>query len=163
MINKRKCVLLVGLLISVSSSSFANLSYNPDQLAQFNLNNQCSNCDLSGAYFSGNHSGAVFSGTNLTGSIGRGTFSLTNFSGSNLSSANWSNANLSYSQIAFIPVVNTNFTGADLSYVNFEGTLTNNAIFDGSNLYGSNISQQQLDNSKSYCGATLPNGTRKNC
>lgn len=158
-----KSSLLLGALLCISTSSFSAISYNADQLAQFNLTNQCNSCDLSGARLSGNHSGAVLASTNLTGSIGTGTFSLANFSGSNLSSANWSNANLSYAQMTYIPLINTNFSGADLSYANFEGSNTNNAVFDGANLYGANISQQQLDTSKSYCGATLPSGIRKNC
>lgn len=161
MLNKGNCSLAVGLLI-LSSFSFA-ASYNPDQLAQFNLTNQCNNCDLSGAYLSGNHSNAILIGTNLTGSTGKGTFSLASFGGSNLSSANWSHANLSYAQMAYIPLIKTNFYGSDLSFANFEGSLTNDAIFDDANLYGSNISQQQLDNSKSYCGAILPSGIKKNC
>lgn len=152
---------LASLLFGISVSSYA--FYNPDHLAQFNLTNQCNNCDLSGSTLSGNHSGAVISTSNLTGSIGLGTFASANFSGSNLSSSNWSTANLSYAQLAFIPLIKANFTGAELSYANFDGANTNDAIFDNANLYGSNISQQQLSAAKSYCGATLSDGTKKNC
>lgn len=155
--------ILVGALLVLSSAAFSSPSYNPDHLAQFNLTNQCYNCDLSGAYISGNHSSAQLASTNLTGSIGFGTFSFANFSGSNLSNANWSYANLSNAQMAYIPLINTDFSGADLSYANFEGSVTNNAVFDDANLYGANISQQQLDNSKSYCRATLPSGIIKHC
>jgi uncharacterized protein YjbI with pentapeptide repeats len=161
MINKQYVSLFVGLAISASVS--AKTTYNPDQLAQFNLTNQCHNCDLSGASFSGNHSGAVFASSNLTGSIGSGTFSQANFSGSNLSSATWSKMNLSYAQMTYMPLINTNFNGSDLSYANFEGAITQGANFVGCNLYGSNISQQQLDMAKSYCNAVLPNGDKKNC
>lgn len=158
----QRYAILASLLMGLTNVSFA-ATYNPDQLAQFNMTNQCYNCDLSGATLTGNHSNAVFSNTNLTGAKGSGTFSLSNFSGSNLSSSNWNQANLSYAQLTYIPLVNTNFSGANLSYANFEGALTANAVFDGANLYGANISQQQLDNAASYCWAILPNGTRKNC
>lgn len=154
--------IILGLLIS--TQTFANQSfYSPDQLAQFNQTNQCYSCDLSGARFDGNHSGAIFNDTNLTGSIGSGTFSNTNFSGSNLSSANWSSANLSYSLMSNILLIDADFSYANLSFVNFDGSNTNNAIFDGANLFGSNISAQQLQAAKSYCGATLTDGTKKNC
>lgn len=154
---------LTSLFFCLTGETLASPSYNPDQLAQFNSTNQCYSCDLSGATLSGNHSGAVLNSSNMTGSRGTGTFSLANFSGSNLSSANWSDANLSYAQLSYIPLIKANFSGANLSFTNFEGSNTNDAIFNGANLYGSNISQQQLDSAASYCGATLPNGIKKNC
>lgn len=144
------------------SSAWA-ATYNPDDLAQFNLTNTCNECDLSGAMLNGNHSGAGIFYTNLTGAIGRETFSMTNFAGSNLCSSDWAGANLSYAQMTYIPLIKANFTNADLSFANFEGSNTTDAIFEGANLYSANISQDQLDSSAGYCGAILPNGTKKNC
>jgi uncharacterized protein YjbI with pentapeptide repeats len=164
MIRTWKYYALTSLFCFVTNSASAAINhYSPDQLAQFHATNQCFSCDLSGATLSGNHSNAALISTNLTGSKGSGTFSAANFGSSNLSSANWSNVNLSYAQLSYIPLIKTNFSGADLSYANFEGSNTNYAIFDGANLYGSNITQQQLDDAASYCWATLPNGIKKNC
>lgn len=163
MIRTWKYSAFVSLFCFFSGNALAANLYNPDQLSQFNATNQCVSCNLSGATLSGNHSDAALITTNLTGSKGSGTFSATNFSGSNLSSADWNHVNLSYAQLSFIPLIKTNFSGADLSFANFEGSNTNDAIFDGANLYSSNISQQQLDSAASYCWATLPNGTKKNC
>lgn len=153
----------IALSLIMSTASFAAVSYSPDQLAQFELTNQCNNCDLSGATLWGNHSGAVLATTNLTGVHASGTFAYANFSGSNLSSSNWEIVNLSNAQLAYIPLINANFFAANLSYANFEGANTQYANFGFANLYGSNISQQQLDNSVNYCGAILPSGARKNC
>lgn len=159
-----KYSIAASLVCLLSGNVLANNhAYNPDQLAQFNTTNQCFSCDLSGATLSGNHSNAALISTNLTGSHASGTFSSANFGGSNLSSADWSKANLSYAQLTFIPLIKTNFSGADLSFTNFEGANTNDAIFDGANLFGSTITQDQLDSAASYCWATLPNGTKKNC
>lgn len=158
----RHAIVLSSMLMGLTTVSLA-AGYNPDQLAQFNLTNRCDNCDLSGAALSGNHSNAVLTNTNLTGAQGSGTFSSAYFNGSNLSGSNWSNANLSYASLTYIPLIKVNFTGANLSFAKFDGALTADAVFDHANLYGSNITQQQLDNAASYCWAILPDGTRKNC
>jgi len=163
MLNLRKTSLIAGLLFGFTVNASAAISYNPDQLAQFNTNNQCANCDLSGAYLYGNHSGAVFSSSNLTGASGKGVFSQSTFPNSNLSSSDWSESNLSYAQMAYIPIIDANFGGANLSYANFEGSILNNSSFEYANLYGANISQQQLDSLRSYCWATLPSGAVKHC
>lgn len=157
------CAILTLTLTTLSSTGFAKSLYNPDQLASFQKTNVCNNCDLSGASLSGNHSNAILTYTNLTGAIGTGTFSQSNFTGSNLSSSNWENANLSYAQLSYISLIDVNFTHANLSNANFEGSNTNNVIFDGANLYGSNITADQLARARSYCGATLTDGTIKNC
>lgn len=159
----RRYFALTSFCLLVSGAALASLAYNPDHLAQFKTTNQCHDCDLSGAFLYGNHSGAVLANTNLTGARGLGTFSQTNFSGSNLSSGNWSHANLSYAQLAYIPLVKVNFSGANLSYASFSGSNTNDANFAGANLLGSNITQDQLDAAASYCNATLPDGTKKHC
>jgi len=155
---------LVSLLMGLTSVSFAS-SYNPNQLAQFNSTNQCDTCDLSGAVISGNqnHSNAVLTNSNLTGAVVSGTFAYANFGGSNLSGSDWSNANLSNASLTYIPVIKSNFTNANLTFAKFDGAVTADAVFDHANLYGSNITQQQLDNAASYCWAILPDGTRKNC
>lgn len=166
MINGLKQVLLASLLVSISGTTFATTkvrTYKPDDVAQFNLTNQCNNCDLSGATLSGNHSNAAIVSTNLTGARITGTFSAAVFYGSNFSSADCSTANLSYANLTYIPLIKVNFSNADLSYANFEGSLTNDAVFDNANLYGSNISQSQLDSSMSYCGAIMPDGSKKHC
>src|SRR5688572_24299140 len=100
MIRTWKYFAFASLVCILTGSAVAgHLTYNPDQVAQFNTTNQCYNCDLSGATLSGNHSNAALISSNLTGSKGTGTFSATNFGGSNLSFANWSGANLSYAQL----------------------------------------------------------------
>ncbi len=158
-----KQVFVAGLLMGAAGAALAGVTYKPDDLVRFNHYNQCASCDLSGAKLTGNHSNASLIYSNLTGSKGAGTFSSAVFYGSNLSSADWRGVNLSYANLTYIPLVKTNFSHADLSYANFEGALTNDAVFDDANLYGANISQSQLDRASSYCGATLPNGTKKNC
>jgi hypothetical protein len=164
-VKLQKISVLVGLFVGLTNVSFA-AGYSPDQLAQFKSSKQCYNCDLSGATISGNFSSAILYGTNLTGANCSGreaNFALTNFSGSNLSSSNWSHANLSGAQLDFVPLVKANFSDAELSYADFQEAITTGAIFDNANLLGSNITQGQLDSAASYCGAILPNGTRKNC
>lgn len=156
-------LLIAAFLVGVAGSASAKMAYKPDDVAQFNLSNQCNACDLSGASLSGNHSNAAIVSSNLTGAKISGTFSASVFYGSNLSSSDWSGANISYVNFSYTPLVKAKFNYADLSYANFEGALTNDAVFDHANLYGSNISQSQLDASGGYCWATLPNGTKKNC
>jgi uncharacterized protein YjbI with pentapeptide repeats len=160
---KTKQYLLAALLINFSLALHAESMYTPNDLAKFNATNGCDSCDLSGAYLTGNHSKAVISNSNLTGAIGIGTFSAVNFTGSNLSSSNWSSANLSYANFAYIDLISVNFSGTNLVNAIFDGANTTNAIFDNAILYGSNISQDQLNAAKSYCGAVLPDGTVKNC
>lgn len=158
-----RCAVLV-LLMGLTSVSFAS-RYNPNQLAQFKSTNQCDTCDLSGAVISGkeNHSNAVITNSNLTGAVITGTFAYANFGGSNLSGSDWSSANLSNASFAYIPLIKANFSNAILTYAKFDGAVTTDAVFNNANLYGSNITQQQLDNAASYCWAILPDGTRKNC
>jgi uncharacterized protein YjbI with pentapeptide repeats len=162
MMTKLSQFFALSFLSCLSSAVLAS-TYNPDQLADFNLTNVCNTCDLSGAMLYGNHSNAVLVNSNLTGVKGRETFSMTNFSGSNLSSSDWTGANLSYAQMSYIPLVKVNFTGADLSYAHFEGSNTTDAIFDNANLLNATITDEQLSVAASYCGAVLPNGTKKNC
>ena len=152
-----------SVLLAMSFSAIGQMTYSPDHVTRFNMTNQCKNCDLSGASLSGNHSGALLIASNLTGSTGRGTFSMSSFTDSNLSGADWSGANLSYGQLNGTVLTQTNFMGANLSFANFEKSNTNGAVFDYAILFGAKITQQQLDSAASYCNATLPDGSKKKC
>ena len=184
-----KNILLLIFILLISSVTLADLKYNPVQLDQFAMTNQCPDCDLSGAVLTykmvKNHSQANLRGTNLTGALvdSGANFSQADFSLVKASCLDLGGANLSYAvfkgaDMSSAVLNDTDMSGVDLSNAILNKANLNNATLTKAdfrdavligaslhlaNLYRSNITPEQIQQATTVCDAILPDGTKGKC
>jgi uncharacterized protein YjbI with pentapeptide repeats len=159
---RRKTILMVFLLQAnvFTPHTFPDRQPWPEQdiitLVNVDLNNASLNfadldyIDFLNAHLSGTHlSDAELSNADLRGA---------HLNGAHLFGANLSNANLSSADLRNANLRDAHLSGTYLFYANLTNTDLTGAILDNANLTNTNITQQQLDTTKSHKGAKLPPG-----
>lgn len=160
--------MLAFLLLFLSSSAFAALHAQPNDIKKFESTGTCPSCDLSGSIlmcdarnvsFNLANSNLIRSGLEVTDE-GHQNSNMTNlvaieleatygdFSGSNFSNSNLRNAKLA---------------GSNFSHVDFSGANVAGANLNDANLFGAKLSPEQLASLGSVCNAILPDGSTGKC
>lgn len=178
--TKLKTISVIAFLIGSSPISYAKATYSEDDLKQFEETNVCIKCDLSnagiegkenavldgsimiGAYLNGHMSGSSYINSVLTKTRTSfsGLYSMSsNFKGAVLSHANLKTAHFSGSSFENVNLSKADLSETNLSSSNFNGANVSGVNFNHSILIGSNLTEEQLKQAKSYFCAVLPDGT----
>lgn len=155
---------IISALLLITVNAFASgYQYEPEQLKQYQETGKCEGCILGGANIS--YLGSVdLKNAILTRVTVDGFAQMRNsdFSGAIATESNWTSSeqttDLSGSKFVNTILEDDIFYGDNLTDVDFTGANMKDASVAGANLTGAKLTQDQIQQLHSDCGAIMPDG-----